>query len=60
MLIHRLNLTGGAWDTVANLDLNLVGYLIVALFVVTWAIAVTVWRVGHIEERWTERSYSES
>jgi len=25
----------------------------VALFVLTWAVAVTVWRVGRIEERWS-------
>ena len=33
----RLNLSGGIWDTVAHVDLNLVGYCIVALFVLTWA-----------------------
>jgi high-affinity nickel-transport protein len=49
----KLNLTGGVWDDVSTLDLNTVGYLIVALFVGTWAIALTVWRVGHIEERWS-------
>src|SRR4029079_5265809 len=29
----RLDLNGGVWDFVSNLDLNLVGYFIVALFV---------------------------
>ena len=29
----KLNLNGGIWDFVSNLDLNLVGYFIVALFV---------------------------
>jgi high-affinity nickel-transport protein len=38
---------------VANLDLNLVGYVIVGLFVVTWAVALAVWHFGHIEERWS-------
>jgi high-affinity nickel-transport protein len=36
-----------------DLDLNLVGYVIAGLFVLTWAIALAVWRFGHIEERWT-------
>jgi nickel/cobalt transporter (NiCoT) family protein len=49
----KLNLSGGVWDTVSHVDLNLVGYCIVALFVLTWAIALSVWRFGHIEERWT-------
>ncbi len=51
----RLSLTGGVWDFVSNLDLNLVGYFIVALFVGTWLIALAVWRFGRIEERWTAK-----
>ena len=42
----KLNLTGGVWDWVSNLDLNYVGYAIVGLFVVTWAVALAVWRFG--------------
>jgi high-affinity nickel-transport protein len=38
---------------VTDLDLALVGYLIAGLFVLTWAIALAVWRLGRIEERWT-------
>jgi high-affinity nickel-transport protein len=49
----RLRLSGGLWDFVANLDLNLVGYAIVGLFVVTWAAALAIWHFGRIEERWT-------
>jgi high-affinity nickel-transport protein len=52
VLADQLSLTGGAWDVVAHLDLNLLGYLIVGLFVVTWGIALAVWHFGHIEERW--------
>jgi high-affinity nickel-transport protein len=53
VLADELSLTGGLWDVVTGIDLNLIGYLVVALFVLTWAIAVTVWRVGRIEERWS-------
>jgi high-affinity nickel-transport protein len=38
---------------IGHLDLNYVGYAIIALFVVTWLIAFAVWRVAKIEERWT-------
>jgi high-affinity nickel-transport protein len=38
---------------VAAVDLNHVGYAIVALFVVTWLAALAVWRYGRIEQRWT-------
>jgi high-affinity nickel-transport protein len=56
----RLELTGGAWGWVSGLDLNLVGYAIAGVFVLTWAIALTVWRVGRIEERWTARHAGET
>jgi len=43
---------GAFWDWVSGLNLNMVGYFIVGMFVVTWAIALLVWRYGRIEERW--------
>jgi high-affinity nickel-transport protein len=51
----KFSLSGGIWDVVSGLDLNIVGYFIVGLFVVTWAVAMAVWRLGRIEERWTAR-----
>jgi high-affinity nickel-transport protein len=53
VLADELGLTGGFWHAVSNLDLNLVGYMILGLFVVTWAVAAAVWRFARIEERWT-------
>jgi high-affinity nickel-transport protein len=53
VLADKLGLTGGVWGFVANIDLNVVGYLIVAMFIVTWMIALAVWRFGRIEERWS-------
>ena len=53
VLAAKLGLTGQPWDGVSGLDLNYVGYAIVALFALTWVVALTVWRVGRIEERWT-------
>ena len=44
---------GGFWDWVSGLDLNLVGFLVVGMFVITWAVALLVWRYGRIEEKWT-------
>ena len=48
----KLSLDGGFWSWVAGIDLNAVGYIVVGLFVVTWAVALGVWRFGHLEERW--------
>ncbi|MGZ4275503.1 MAG: Nickel transporter NicT [Solirubrobacteraceae bacterium] len=55
VLAGRLGLSGGLWDTVAGVDLNAVGYVLVGVFVATWAVAIAVWRLGRIEERWTAR-----
>jgi high-affinity nickel-transport protein len=51
----KLKLTGGLWDWVSNLDLNYVGYAIVGLFVITWAVALAVWHFGDIEAKWTAK-----
>ncbi|MDX6688823.1 MAG: nickel/cobalt transporter (NiCoT) family protein [Solirubrobacteraceae bacterium] len=53
VLSSKLSLTGGFWDWLADLDFNLIGYFIVGLFVATWVIALAVWRLGRIEEKWT-------
>jgi high-affinity nickel-transport protein len=53
VLAERFGLSGPPWDFVSSIDLNLVGYAIVALFVLTWAVAVAVWRFGRIEEKWS-------
>ncbi|TMM14813.1 MAG: HoxN/HupN/NixA family nickel/cobalt transporter [Actinobacteria bacterium] len=37
---------------VAWLDVNRLGYAIVGLFFLTWAVSGVVWRTRHIEERW--------
>lgn len=46
---EKLDLRGPFWDWVGGLDLNIIGYLIVA----TWIVAFAVWRFGRIEEQWT-------
>jgi high-affinity nickel-transport protein len=53
VLADRLSLSGGIWELVSNLDLNVVGYAIVGLFVLTWTVALAIWRFGRIEEKWT-------
>ena len=53
LLATKLSLSGSFWTWFENIDLNLVGFVIAGLFVATWVIAVAVWRLGRIEERWT-------
>jgi high-affinity nickel-transport protein len=52
---EKLGLTGGFWEWVSAIDLNAVGYIVVGLFVVTWAGALAVWRLARLEERWAPR-----
>lgn len=49
----KLGITTGPLSLLANLDLDYVGYAVVALFVLTWLVAVTVWKLGRIEEKWS-------
>jgi nickel/cobalt transporter (NiCoT) family protein len=46
------NLTGGFWTFMGNFDINKAGFVIVGIFVLTWAIALSIWHFGHIEQRW--------
>ncbi|HVS27939.1 MAG TPA: HoxN/HupN/NixA family nickel/cobalt transporter [Solirubrobacteraceae bacterium] len=52
LLADKLSLKGGIWDLVSKIDLNTVGYIIVGMFVVVWALAFAIWRFGRLEERW--------
>ena len=52
MLAQQLNYTGAFWSWISGLNLNTVGFAIVGLFAVTWAVALAVWKFGRIEERW--------
>lgn len=55
ILAEQLQLSGGFWDWVSNLDLNTLGFVIVGLFAAVWAVALIVWKVGRVEERWQTR-----
>jgi len=48
----RLNIRSGPLAAIGNLNLNMVGFAIVGLFVLTWVIALGIWKFGRIEEKW--------
>ncbi|WP_317444631.1 HoxN/HupN/NixA family nickel/cobalt transporter [Streptomyces collinus] len=56
VLHDKLGLDDGVTGWIAGLDLDNVGYVIVGLFVVVWAVAVGYWRLAKVEERWTARA----
>jgi nickel/cobalt transporter (NiCoT) family protein len=49
------SLTGGFWNYMANFDINKAGFVIVGMFIVTWAFALMFWKFGHVEEKWNAR-----
>jgi nickel/cobalt transporter (NiCoT) family protein len=53
LIAQHLSLGGGFWNWLENINLNLLGFVIVAMFIATWAIALFIWRYGRIEERWS-------
>jgi nickel/cobalt transporter (NiCoT) family protein len=48
-------LHGGFWHFMEAFDINKAGFVIVGMFVATWAGALLLWKYGHVEERWTAR-----
>ena len=53
ILTDKLSISSGPLAWVGSLDLNVVGYAIVAMFLLTWVVALAVWRYGRIEEKWS-------
>jgi len=56
LVANELTLHGYFWNWISGIDINALGYVIVGLFALTWALALTIWHVGRIEERWTARA----
>jgi high-affinity nickel-transport protein len=36
----------------AGFNINTAGFVIVGMFVLTWVVALAIWRIGNIEEKW--------
>ena len=49
---QEANLTGGFWAFLQNFNINKAGFVIVGMFILTWAVALSVWHFGKIEQKW--------
>jgi len=56
----HVNSSSGFWAFMANFDINKAGFIIVGMFIFTWAVSIAIWRWGHIEERWSARLHAPS
>ena len=54
IFVGKLGITDGPLAAIGSIDLNSVGFIIVGVFVLTWLVAVLVWHVGSIEEKWSQ------
>ena len=54
LLIGQLGLKGAVFDAVGTLNFANMGFVIVGAFVMTWIAALAFFKVGRVEERWTE------
>ncbi len=50
---ERFSLSGNFWTFLDALDFGNIGYVVVALFIATWAFSVILWKTRRIEERWS-------
>jgi high-affinity nickel-transport protein len=48
-------LHGSFWNIMADFDINKAGFVIVGMFIITWAAALAFWKFGHVEEKWSAR-----
>ncbi len=55
LLAGQLGWNGGFWDWVGGIDLNMIGFVIVGLFALTWVAALLIWKYAHIEHKWNAR-----
>lgn len=51
--IRVFGLRGGPFDSAASFVLSVAGYVIVAAFIITWAAALVIYKVGRVDERWS-------
>jgi len=50
---QQADLNSPFWHFMRGFNINTAGYVIVGLFVVTWAAAILYWRLGGVEEKWS-------
>jgi nickel/cobalt transporter (NiCoT) family protein len=53
VIVDQTGIESGPLADIAAIPLDYAGYGIVGLFVVSWLVALLVWRFGRIEERWS-------
>lgn len=54
ILADKLDLHGTFWAFISSIEFDYLGYILVALFLITWLISSLIWRFGRIEHKWSK------
>ena len=52
LIAQEANFNSGFWSFMQDFNINKAGFVIVGMFILTWAVALSVWRFGRIEQKW--------
>ena len=52
LIEQEYRLGGGFWTFMGNFDINKAGFVVVGVLVLTWAVALSIWHFGKIEQKW--------
>jgi high-affinity nickel-transport protein len=52
LIAKDTRLGGSFWAFLSGFNINTAGFVIVGVFVVTWAVALAVWHFGRLEQKW--------
>ena len=56
LVASEAGLSGSFWNFLANFNINRAGFIIVAVFVVTWLVALALWHFGQVERKWERQA----
>lgn len=54
ILADKLDLHGAFWAFISSIEFDYLGYILVALFLITWLISSLIWKFGRIEHKWSK------
>jgi nickel/cobalt transporter (NiCoT) family protein len=52
LLAQHGNISGSGWAWLENFNINTAGFVIVGVFILTWIVALSIWRFGNLEQKW--------
>jgi high-affinity nickel-transport protein len=53
VIANEAHITSGPLAAIGSIPLDYAGYGIVGLFLLSWVVAIGIWRFGRIEQRWS-------